>query len=650
MYLVDKRTKESFQLHDGAVIGRDSASDFVIGDRTVSRAHAQIEMTPDGIVLRDLGSSHGTYCNQRPVGEIVLQPGMKIALGGAHFDVVQDIPFESFDPRVDPLSKLEFRPVREVWDPVELQNSYERLRAIYELNRALGVERELDPVINKILQTAFKLLSAERGAVQLFRTTGYPRLVASTRAGTVDNLSLSQTVVDEVVRDRKGIIVADAQLHDRFSRAASIAVDGVRAIMCVPLLFEDEILGVIQVDSQNASHAFGGRDLAIFSTIASQAAITIKERIQRQEIMVAQDEARSRLQRVIDQLPCAVYLLDESYSPRLSNPAAESMATTLGVVDGAPLVTLGGKSVKCLLEAKGSPVELLPLGQDGPRFVARAHVGEVETILVVEDITDLHAQQIREAQTERLAFVGQVAGGLSRDFQSLVDVVVLGVSHLRGEPLTPEMQTILQTMVEAAEGASRLLKELVPFCQAEDTLDVYPVVDAQIRSIVYQLQPVLPTELCIELELYADNWLSTLRPSYLEGVIRNLIDNASDATDGVGQIIIRTRQVQLPNPRGASSQLGLPPGDYVELQVQDNGPGIRPDIETRLFEPLFTTKGSGQGTGLGLSSVRGIVEMRGGLVSVSSKPGQGAIFTVLLPRAPESVTALLPTTTDLFMA
>lgn len=645
MYLIDKRTKESFQLHDGAVIGRDSASDFVINDRTVSRAHAQVEKTAEGYLLRDLGSSRGTYCGQEKVDSISLEPGMKLALGGAHFDVVEDVPFESFDPRVDPLSKLDFRPADEVWDPIELQNNYERLRVVYELNRALGIERDLDPVIDKILQTAFELLSAERGAVQLFESTGFPRLVTVTRTGPVDDLNLSRTVVEEVVRDRKGIIVADAKLHDRFSRAASIAVDGVRSIMCVPLLFEDEILGVIQVDSQHATHAFGSRDLALFSTIASQAAVIIKERLHRQEIMVAQEEARCRLQRVIDELPCAVYLLDEEYRLKLSNPAAEIMAETLGVKDQENIYSIGGVSVDSLRNTNGTPVEVLPEGPEGARLVARAHTGQEEVILVVEDVTELHFQQLRQAQTERLAFVGQVAGGLSRDFQALVDAVVVGADTIGNHTKDSRVNEVLKTMIDAARNASRLLTELVPFCREEDTTDVYPLVDAQVRILMGQLEPMLPAGLQIETELDAGDWLTTLRSSYFEGIIKNFVHNASDATNGLGKVIVRTSQCTLDTQAAQDNELEA--GEYIELQVEDNGPGIAPEIQARLFEPLFTTKGAGKGTGLGLSSVRGVVEMRGGRVSVKSIPGQGAVFSVLLPRAPESVTAYLPTTSDL---
>ena len=635
MYLIDKRTKESFELQDGAVIGRDSASDFVIDDRTVSRAHAQVEVTPDGVVLRDLGSSRGTFCGRDRVESIALRPGMKITLGGARFEVVDDVPFETLDPRVDPLSKLDFRPAHEVWEPIELQNNYERLRVVYELNRALGVERELDPVITKILQTAFELLSAERGVVRLFESSGYPKVIASTRFGPVVDLALSQTVVDEVVRDRKGIIIADAQLHARFSRAASIAVEGVRSVMCVPLLFEDEVLGVIQVDSLRASHAFGSRDLALFSTIASQAAVIIKERILRQEVMSAQEGARLRLQRILDQLPCGVFLLDKENQVQLSNPAADEIANQLKLSTQGPFKQLGGTDLETIFSANESPVEIDIEDQQGARFHVRASVGAEETVLVVEDVTELHARRVREARTERLSLVGHVAAGLARDFHALVDAVFEGANTVRAATDDEGIQRVLSTMEDAARNASDIFEELLPFQRASEEDEAALVLDEQVRFHLESLGSLFPPTLHLEMDLNAGDWCASLKPSHLEGVLKNLIYNARDATSGVGRIVVRTMQFRVQDQ--ASQGYGqLSPGDYLQLEVEDNGVGMSDEVRLKLFDPLFSTKG-GKGSGLGLTTVLGIVESNKGQISVVSSYGEGSTFIVLLPRAQEFV-------------
>lgn len=522
MFLVDAKTKASLELRDGAIIGRDPASDFVVDDKSVSRVHAQVEKTDDGFLLRDLGSSRGTYYNGERVETVGLDSGTRFALGSARFEISESLQSETFDPRVAPASKMHFRPAEDVWDPEELQADYERLRVVYELHRALGVQRESEKVLEEVLQTAFRLLSAERGVIQLFETDGRPaRSVSYTRSGPVANLQLSQTVLDEAVGEKKGIIIADAQIHDRFSRAESIALEGVRSVMCVPLLYEDSVLGVFQVDSLHASHAFESKDLMLFSAIASHAAVIIHD-------IIAREEAAS-------------------------------------------------------------------------------------------------AQEARVAR-ERLALVGQVAGGIAKEFDRLLQSISMGIRRVRSHINDGDLQVEMATVAEAADRAADLLSELLPFGQAGAPSDNDRAFDTQLEAILDRMATDLPQGVRLTRELGAGSGCVTLPTEHIEGVVVNLVRNSKDAVGPRGEVLVRTWRERVEVESGVK---GLAPGAYAVLEVVDNGPGVPDEVLDRLFEPFVSTKEGG--TGLGLASVSGIVQQAGGKVEHRPTKGEGTTFVVYLP-------------------
>ena len=159
----------------------------------------------------------------------------------------------------------------------ELRRDYEKLRAAYFLTRAMAIQRpdeDLDGLFNKILDAAFEVLDATRGALLVIdQETGKPvPRVARHRRGDDAELVLSSSVIKEVMNTRGGLLIADAARDSRFQNADSIISEAVRSTMCVPLLFEDELLGLIHLDSQFATHVFSEADLDLFSTIARHAA------------------------------------------------------------------------------------------------------------------------------------------------------------------------------------------------------------------------------------------------------------------------------------------------------------------------------------------------------------------------------------------
>lgn len=182
--------------------------------------------------------------------------------------------------KLAPLTDQSFLPERLVQDTEALRRDYEKLRVSYELQRAIGVELDIDKALVKILDAAFQLLQADRGVILLYGESQQlvPRCVR-TRAGNQDpneELLISSTIVEQVLRDRAAVLSSDATVDSRFQGAHSIIMQGIRSSMAVPLLHSGEVFGIMMLDSQIATNAFTEKDLQLFQNVANQAAVSIQ--------------------------------------------------------------------------------------------------------------------------------------------------------------------------------------------------------------------------------------------------------------------------------------------------------------------------------------------------------------------------------------
>jgi adenylate cyclase len=203
--------------------------------------------------------------------------------------------------KLAPLSDQSFLPEGLLQDVAQLRRDYEKLRVSYDLSRAIGVELDSDALLSKILDRAFDLLPADRGVVLLYDENGElaPRCVRTKRKSATDeNVVLSTTIINEVLRDKLAVLSSDASVDSRFSGAHSIIMQGIRSSMAVPLLYGNELFGIMVLDSQMAANAFQEKDLALFQNVANQAAVAIQNSLYAKKL---QQEAltRERFQRLL---------------------------------------------------------------------------------------------------------------------------------------------------------------------------------------------------------------------------------------------------------------------------------------------------------------------------------------------------------------
>jgi CheY-like chemotaxis protein len=230
--------------------------------------------------------------------------------------------------------------------------------------------------------------------------------------------------------------------------------------------------------------------------------------------------------------------------------------------------------------------------------------------------------------------IGSLAGGIAHDFNNLL-TVILGYAQMlqsRIETGKPGHEEVAE-IIKAGERAASLTRQLLTFSRKQ----VVQPRNLEINSVLVEMEKMLGRiigeSIRFETDLQPGLWTVRADPGQIQQVVMNLVLNARDATGEGGSLTIRTSNSIL-DPQSWSG-IGVPFGEYVLTEVSDTGTGMTPEVAARLFEPFFTTKGGAHGTGLGLSTVYGIVKEAGGHVVVQTDVGRGTTFKVYLPRGPD---------------
>jgi PAS domain S-box-containing protein len=258
---------------------------------------------------------------------------------------------------------------------------------------------------------------------------------------------------------------------------------------------------------------------------------------------------------------------------------------------------------------------------------------------LIVDITDRKMLEEQLQQARKMEAVGRLAGGVAHDFNNLLTIIKGYVEMAQQRCLDrPELHSDIRRIEEAADRAVTLVRQLLAFSRKQV---LRPKV-LDLNTIVTNLDPLLRRLMSenIEMKTLVSDEVGAIKadPGQIEQVIMNLVVNARDALPKGGRILIETSNVDLDSTYTRDHAVVVP-GPYVLLAVTDTGVGMTPDTVGHIFEPFYTTKESGRGTGLGLSTVYGIVKQSGGYIWVYSELGKGTTFKVYLPRVTDAIPA-----------
>ncbi|MBK8003145.1 MAG: PAS domain-containing protein [Gemmatimonadetes bacterium] len=404
--------------------------------------------------------------------------------------------------------------------------------------------------------------------------------------------------------------------------------------------------GIRWVEEQGVAHYDAdGRALWLDGVITDVTA--------RREAEAALHQSEARLRTIIDHNPDCVALLDRHGALLDMNPAG------LALVEAPSLEAVVGRSICGMLEPtnlSGITADLaavfqgetrrflseitalqgtrkviestmVPLWEDAERRTVRA------ALLVTQDITERRRLELQLRQAQKMEALGTLAGGIAHDFNNILAAVIGHTELLR--PLLPagaEGQEHLRGILTAGQRARDLIQQILTFSRGREPERVPVAVAEMLAEALRLLRPSTPATVELVLPPVPADLAILADPTQVQQVLLNLCGNAAQAMPGGhGRITIAAEHVELAD--AAAGHPELPPGRYVRLVVADTGSGMSPEVLERIFDPFYTTKAPGAGTGLGLAVVHGIMVANGGAVMVRSTPGQGSAFHLYFPRA-----------------
>ena len=409
--------------------------------------------------------------------------------------------------------------------------------------------------------------------------------------------------------------------------------------LSVPVIHNDELVG--QIALANSPRDYDEKDIEVIQKLSRYFALGLLRK--------RYEETQTQLTQAIDQAAEAVAVVDAEGIAQYVNPAYEK-------ITGYMTVEVVGRKPRFLDPEYNEPetVENIwkattngstwtgsfrGVHKEGAFVDIRLSIAPVmddrgktkKLVAVFSDVTEETKLQNQLFQSQKMEAVGTLANGIAHDFNNILQVVLGYTEQLEDDEEMPlRFKQQLGTVIHAALSGADLVNRLMLFSRKAVTNLKQLDINEQILQIKKLLGRTVHKNIEIETVLPKEIYTIKADPIQIEQVIMNLVLNARDAMPSGGKIMVETRNVLL-DSAFCANHVGVSPGRYVSLKISDNGSGIPEDVLPHIFEPFFTTKAPGHGTGLGLSTVHGIVNSHGGIITCESKFGHGTTFNVYLP-------------------
>jgi signal transduction histidine kinase/ActR/RegA family two-component response regulator len=548
------------------------------------------------------------------------------------------------------------------------------LDTVVKASQAVSGEIELGKLIETLLRIAVEHAGAERGLLILFpadeprieaeATIGRSAVEVRLRHAAMAPTELPESVLHTAIRTRQSVILDDAAASTLFSADVYVQQRRPRSVLCLPLVKQAKLVGALYLENTLTPRAFTPGRIAVLELLASQAAISLENAVLYSDLQQAEEGLRrsesylSEAQRLSHTGSFAwkpssgdLYWSEETFRifelDRATTPTMDLMRQRIHPED----VTAVRQVIERAAHAGQDFAHEYRLRMPDDRVkhlhvvahAIRTETGDVDFVGAVKDVTEEKwAQAERERLEQRLRqaakmeAVGRFAGGIAHDFNNILGAI-LGYGERAqnnlGEGGAARHQ-VDQVMHAGARGKG-LVDGILAFSRSGLGERVLLHVQSVVEETLELLAASLPADVRLEKQLDAGDTAVVGDSTQFHQVVMNLCTNAVHAMERGGVLTVVLEQLAV-DERRLLSHGTLSAGSYLRLAVSDTGSGISPAVLERMFDPFFTTKRVGDGTGLGLALVHGIIAEFGGVIDVATQIGVGTTFTIWLPASSQT--------------
>jgi PAS domain S-box-containing protein len=526
-----------------------------------------------------------------------------------------------------------------------LQERQELLERLARIQRSITHGTVREDVLAAICQGARELLRDEVAALELVASDDPSSLeiVAITGRDAAESHG-ERHPLDHGISGRamaEGRLVVSEDYQRDADALATFRERGICAAMSAPVHEQGRAVGSLTVASYQRGRRYSSTERDMLVAFADHASLALADSRNIEAMREADAERiQARFRSLVNSSSDMITVIDSVGQVVYVSPSVErTLELPEAPLEGTPLVDLihpddRGRATEFLAavardSGPAEPVEWRMRGTDGfwldVETIATGQLDDPDVqgiVLNSRNVTERKRLEAQLRQSQRLESVGQLAGGIAHDFNNFLSVIRGYARFLvEGLPDKEGLRSDAEEIEKAAERASRLTSQLLVFSRREVVQNRVVDVAEVLSGVTSLLARSLGEDVALHTDVARPLWHVAADPTQVEQVLVNLAVNARDAMPAGGELHIELANVER----------GLAGGRAVRLTVRDTGSGMRREVVERAFEPFYTTKPKGQGTGLGLATVYGIVTQAGGTIEIRSTPEKGTIVEVLLP-------------------
>jgi len=530
------------------------------------------------------------------------------------------------------------------------------LQILYDLNKSLGSTLDIYTIIDQALCSAISITDSKRA--DYFRYQAEDNTLNLVRSigrelSEIEEINKNltpggcKTYLKWVLEHKKSILISDTG-KDPFWEQNVNSKDQISSILTVPVLIGQDLDGMISLQhTDRDNYSPDQKDLLM--AIAHQVGLAINnaQRFVEVAFLLNSLKAKQELQdKLFEHIPVGVLLLDNQFNILSGNQQGLDFVNILQPdFDRISISRLGEKTINELVDCSKEPLPVDLRKDENAPEIFEVQLRSAQTIegqywiLMISDVTEERGINSRIRIQERLATLGQFAAGITHDFNNILSaILVYSDVIIRDSQLSEQNRSRMNAIKEQSKRATDLISRILDFSRNQPVeqkpFDLIPFLE-ETRELLTQ---VIPEDIQIRLEVSPVLEVLPILgdPARLQQMIMNLVLNSRDAMTGGGLVEILVEPVDI-SDSSITRFPGMEPGNWILMQVKDNGTGIAPQDQARIFEPFFTTKSAQGGTGLGLAQVYGIVKQHQGFIDLESDLGSGTTFNIHLPLFPGEV-------------